>query len=96
MTPHDIVATCTQSGVVLAWDGLKIKASGEEHNVTQLLPILKTHKAELLAYFAEEAARDFYEERAAILEYDAGLSREEAEAQAFVQLQTWRYSRTYH
>ena len=39
---------------------------------------------------------DFYEERAAILEYDGGLSRSDAEAQAFAELQTWRNQRTYH
>jgi len=40
--------------------------------------------------------RDFYEERAAIFEYDGGLSRSDAEAQAFAELQTWRTQRTYH
>ena len=40
--------------------------------------------------------RDFYEERAAIAEYDCGLSRSDAEAQAFAELQAWRSTITSH
>jgi hypothetical protein len=39
---------------------------------------MKTHKAELLT-MAREAAEEQFEERAAILEFDAGLSRTDAE-----------------
>ena len=80
---------------MLQWDGNNLKVRGEHQAVSKLLPILRSHKAELQAYF-ESDAMDFYEERAAILEYDAGLSRSDAEAQAFVELQQWRINRTFH
>lgn len=44
----------------------------------------------------ETDAQDFYEERAAIAEYDGGLPRAEAEALAAKALQEWRKQRTYH
>lgn len=95
MNPQTILNTCTQAGVMLTWDGRNIKARGEQQTLSRLLPILRTHKAELRAYFAADAT-DFYEERAASLEYDAGLSRSDAEAQAFTELQAWQTNRTYH
>ena len=95
MSPHALLITCTQSGVILKWDGSTIKACGEERIVSQWLPMLKTHKAELRAYFEAEAV-GFYEERAAIGEFDGELSRADAEGQAVAELQTWHQNRTYH
>ena len=95
MTPHALLATCTQGGVILKWDGSNLKVRGEQQAVTKLLPILRSHKAVLQAYF-ESDATDCFEERAAILEYDAGLSRADAEAQATKELQFWKNNRTYH
>ena len=95
MTPATLLAACTQVGVLLKWDGSHIKACGDARAVSQLLPMLKTHKAALQDYFEEEQ-RDYYEERAAIAEYDGGLSREEAEAQARMELPAWKTNRTYH
>lgn len=59
----------------------KPKAALPEEAVAQL----QAHKSELLVLLAErqrQAAIDLYEERAAIAEFDGGLSREEAEALA--------------
>ena len=95
MSPDAILTTCTQSGVILKWDGSKIKACGEERIVSQWLPMLKTHKAELHAYFEAEAM-GYYDERTAIAEFDGGLSRADAEVQAFAELQASHPSRTYH
>lgn len=95
MTPQALLTTCTQAGVILKWDGNSIKARGEERAISTLLPILRSHKAELHAYFEAEQ-RDYYEERAAIAQYDGGLSRGDAEAQAFAELQAWRIHRTFH
>lgn len=46
--------------------------------------LIRANKAELLALLADP---EFFEERAGILEFDAGLSRPEAEARAF---EEWR------
>lgn len=48
----------------------------------------KVSQVSLVAKFMalDPIARDVFEERAAILEYDAGLSRAEAERQAFIQV----------
>ncbi|MDW3223012.1 MAG: hypothetical protein R8G34_09040 [Paracoccaceae bacterium] len=47
---------------------------------------LKVSQMSLVAKFMalDPIARDAFEERAAILEYDAGLTRAEAERQAFI------------
>lgn len=95
MTPQALLITCTKAGVILKWDGHSIKARGEERAVSALLPILKSHKAELHAFFEAEQ-RDYYEERAAIAQYDGGLTRRDAEARAFAELQAWLTQRTYH
>ena len=50
--------------------------SGSEDNITDITDI--TDKGEKLKIMGEEEYR--FEERAAIMEYDGGLSREEAEA----------------
>lgn len=76
-------------------DGDKLKAYGRENMVTQLLPALKAHKEALKAFLCTEE-REFYEERAAIAEYDGELSHSEAEAQAFAEWEAWRSKRNYH
>lgn len=43
--------------------------------------LIRHHQQELLSYLSE-AGREWFEERAAILEFDAGMSRAEAEAMA--------------
>lgn len=95
MNPQRLLATCTQAGVILKWDGSTIKACGEERAVSQLLPLLRSHKSQLHAYFKfDEQQR--YVERAAIAEYDSGLSRADAEALALRELQAYRTNLTYH
>ena len=94
MTPQALLLMCEQAGVMLKWDGRTIKACGEERSVSLLLPILKTHKAALQAFFKVDDV-DFYEERAAIAQYDGGMSRSDAEAQAFAELETWRNNHIY-
>src|SRR5262249_16959211 len=46
----------------------------------ELIEVARAHKGELHQLLAQEARRDRFEERAAILEFDEGLSRAEAEA----------------
>ena len=95
MSLPTLLAMCEQARVIIKWDGRTIKVCGEKRSVSLLLPILKTHKAELQAFFDVDAV-DFYEERAAIAQYDGGLSSTDAEAQAFAALETWRNNHIYH
>ncbi len=81
MTIENLLSTCHESGVRLQWNGNKITAYGDERIITQLLPLLRNHKEELKAFFAAEAT-EYYHERAGIAEFDGGLSRSDAEAQA--------------
>lgn len=47
-----------------------------------ILAAVRQRKEELLDALSPDAERDTFEERAAIMEFDGGLSREEAERQA--------------
>jgi hypothetical protein len=73
-----------------------IKAVGEAQAVARWLTVLKKHKSELVSFLrvrsAEQATNsrwatkdwlELYDERAAIAEFDGGLSRERAEKLAF-------------
>lgn len=81
MSLDKLLTTCAKSGVILSWDGCKVKAYGDSHIISELLPALKARKEELQAFFMAEA-RQYYEERAAIAEYEGSLPRSNAEAQA--------------
>src|SRR6516165_5166017 len=68
-------------------DDLLLEASAPPP--TAILEVLSQHKAEIVAVlrpgrdgWSAEDWRSFFEERAAITEFDGGLSRTEAEAQA--------------
>ena len=91
MTPATIIERAAADGVRLTLTAPgKLKAIGDKQAVIRWLPILTEHKAELLASLSaphtaqaiEQSVAEFFEERAAIAEYDGGLSREEAEARA--------------
>jgi hypothetical protein len=78
------------AGVELALDGndLSLKAASEPP--ATVLDALQRHKTEIVAMLRSErdgwSAEDwrlFFEERSAIAEFDGGLPRAEAEAQAF-------------
>lgn len=95
MNTATLLASCKQSGVTIRLEGDRLKVAGDEAAVTKLLPILKAHKQDLLALLTE-LERDFFEERAAIAEFDGGLSRSKAEAFAMAELEHWRKTQTYH
>ena len=86
-TPEAIIRDARMDGVhlVLTPRGT-IKACGASEAVAFWRPIILTHKPALLAVLtrsspeAEEAAFEATEERAAILEYDGGLTRPDADA----------------
>jgi hypothetical protein len=76
--PTDLLAECEAHGIrlTLAGDGgLSIDAP-QDALTPDLLDRLKAHKADVLD------AIERFEERAAIMEFDAGLSRHEAERRA--------------
>lgn len=97
-SPHERRAVRTRSPIdralalmiVAERQGVRFRLDGEA-GVTmcdprraltpELLAELQRHKAEI-ASLLEEARRDAIEERAAILDFDAGLSRREAERRA--------------
>ena len=95
MTPEALLDSCEQAGVFLRLDNGKVKAYGREAVIAQFLPILKAHKEELKAFLASEE-HEFFEERAAMLEFGGGLSRKEAEAQASQELKSRLNRHTIH
>jgi hypothetical protein len=83
MTPETIIREAQAEGVALALSPAgTIKATGDKAALERWLPVLREHKAGLLACLWAEMLREHYEERAAILEHDGGLPRTEAEASA--------------
>lgn len=94
MIPETIIREAQADGVKLALSHSgTIKATGDGAAVNRWLATLKAHKAEILAalkaandtasQFDAEAVTEAHEERAAILEFDAGLEREQAERKAW-------------
>lgn len=83
MTPAAIIGAALTDGLFIypdGPDGLRIKGPAAARDKWR--PILKAHKAELVHHLWAENLRDHFEERAAILEHDGGLGREDAEEQA--------------
>ncbi|HLF97645.1 MAG TPA: hypothetical protein VI457_10915 [Methylococcaceae bacterium] len=60
-----------------------LKVRGNQDAIERLVPVLRQHKAAILAELQREALAENFQERAGILEFDAGLSRPEAEERAF-------------
>jgi hypothetical protein len=56
----------------------ELKAKGNPETLKMFLPVIRESKSALIAELLE-ARREAFEERAAIMEYDGGLPREEAE-----------------
>lgn len=78
MTPAVLLATLHAAGVVLTLDGSALRYRAPKGIMTpDLLQQLAQHKAALLALV------DAFEERAAIMEYDGHLPREDAERLAW-------------
>ena len=88
MTAPVVLIEAQAAGVALWREGEVLRFRGPRGALTKLLPTLKTHKAELLEVLqnadanAAEDLHEHFEERAGILEYDAGLPRAEAELEA--------------
>ena len=82
MTLEAIVAELRSAGVRLTIEDGKVRVTGDKAVLERWLPVIRERKPDLLAYLWAEVLREHYEERAGILEYDGGLSRAEAEANA--------------
>lgn len=98
MSPSDLLTAATSAGLALRVESGALRVRGSPSALATWAPRLKAHKPELIALLqppsrqskpapvpAKEPATpicEVWEERCAILEHDAGLSRAEAEAQA--------------
>ena len=88
MTPATIIARAEAEGISLAIsDSGNIKAIGSGDIVQRWVPVLRQHKASILRVLRKTETPhkpssfdlDHFEERAAIMEYDGGLTRAVAE-----------------
>lgn len=83
MTPTDILTRATAAGLILypGMDGL-LHVRGPAHIRARWLETIRQYRDALILHLWTERLRDHFEERAAILEHEAGLSRAEAEREA--------------
>ena len=93
MTPAVLLATLHAAGVVLTMDGPALRYRAPTGVMTaELLQDLSRHKAALLTLLTWRATvaqwppdvLALWEERAAIMQYEGGLSQEDAEWRAFL------------
>lgn len=87
MTPAAFVDRARAAGVTLWGEGGVLRYRGPREAVEKLVPVFKAHKPVILAAIDASAResddlREYFRERAAILEHDAGLSKPEAELEA--------------
>jgi hypothetical protein len=87
-------------GRIEVYDG-KLRLTAPKPLPDDLVDLIKAHKPELLAALCQneetdydEAIREHLEERAAIQEYDGGLTREQAETEARQALRVYEYRLT--
>ena len=94
MTPAVLIQQVQAAGGSIHATGGRIKLSAPRPLPSVLVETIKVHKAEVLAYLGDDLAeniREHFEERAAIQEYNGGLPRERAEAQARAALRVFEY-----
>jgi hypothetical protein len=78
VTPPEVLAELNGLGYRLGLRPGGLRLTGKVAPTPEVLGLVRDHRAELMALLVEDA-QDLREERAAILEYQAGLSREDAE-----------------
>lgn len=89
MRVDEVLSLAASSQVELRARAGKLVVRGRAEAVSPLLPTLREHKPLLLARLAamaETDRREHWQERAAILEFDGGYSRDAAEAMATKEL----------
>ena len=89
MTPAAIIQQATADGVSLALSPAgTIKATGARGAIARWLPLIREHKPAILATLKDVTnGLEAFEERAAIIEFDGGLPRAEAELLGWEQVQ---------
>src|SRR5215471_3269751 len=91
--PLDILAALASYSVKAVIENGRVRLVCPKDNPppAELIEAARAHKGELHQLLAQEARCDRFEERAAILEFDEGLSRAEAEAIARREMMTGVY-----
>jgi hypothetical protein len=83
MTPADLLTAALADGLLIWPEGPDIlRVRGPDAARAKWRDTLRQHKADIMRHLWIEDLREHFEERAAILEYEAGLPRPEAEEQA--------------
>lgn len=89
MSAADALAAARTAGLELHVDGQDLVLNAPTQPPQSILDLLAQHKAGVIAILRAQAAgwhadewRAFFDERAAIAEFDGGLSRQDAEALA--------------
>ena len=90
MSAAEALQAAHAAGVELALDGDDLALSAASEPPVAVLDALSRHKAEIVALLRPDHAgwsvedwQAYFDERAGIIEFDGGLPRAEAEAQAF-------------
>ena len=88
MLASELFATLTTAGCQLQARGATLRVFDPQQRLTDgTREAIRAHKQELLALLAYRRFRDvleLWEERSAIVQYEAGLSRDESEYHAFL------------
>jgi hypothetical protein len=93
MDPERLLAEAAVAGLTIQAEGERLVVRGPRDAEQDLVQALLRRKAALLPLrtFAGPEEREYFEERAAIAEYDGGLSRPQAELQAWQEVRAlWR------
>ena len=90
MNAAEALRTARAAGVELRLDGDDLVLSADSEPPAAVLDALSLHKAEIVAMlrpgpdgWSAEDWQAYYDERAGVIEFDGGLPRAQAEAQAF-------------
>jgi hypothetical protein len=88
MTARELLHALQARDVRLTVQGDALAYDAPDGSLTaELLDVLRQHKTELLGLLAYKRFRDFvelWEERAAVMQYEASLTGDDAEYQAFL------------
>lgn len=84
-----------QAGLHISLEGDRLKVANSRKLTNELRNLIRTNKQEiikqLLSVQLQQNIREQIEERAAIMEFDGGLSRKDAEQEAVVAIRVYCY-----
>lgn len=86
MTPPEVLEQVEGLGYRLGLRPGGLRLSGDTEPMPEVLGLIQGHRDGLLGLLVVEAGRDLFEERAGILEFEAGFTRAEAEHLAALEL----------